>query len=146
MCRAPRSAKMSAWALALQLAQEDASHTVTIDDDNLRKVRAELLSTSTAFIDSCHEKLTAITRSSPHPGLTGAAMYVLCLRPRASIFAFSAYVLAYLVDLGPFAWCVSASGHPQSHPCLRTPTRGGRATTCLGPPGEKISTVPYLSM
>ena len=88
--------------LLCRLAQEDASQTITIDNGNLRKVRAELLSASTALFASLHEKLTTYARSSPHLGLAGAAMYVMCMQPRASRFTFSACMLAYSVDLGTF--------------------------------------------
>ena len=58
---------MSAQVLFAKLVEELESHAGKIGNVNLRKVRAEPLNASTAFIASVHHSLITYTRSSPLP-------------------------------------------------------------------------------
>ena len=55
---------MCARALICRLAQERASPTGRIGNDNLQKVRSEFLDATTAFIASLHHQPTTHTCSS----------------------------------------------------------------------------------
>ena len=78
--------------------QEDASHTGKMWNGNVRKVRADFLNATTAFIASLHHQLTTLHALVSTSGLTGTALNMLKMRPRASSSAFGACVLTSPVD------------------------------------------------
>ena len=98
-------ARTSTRALLYGLAQEGASHTTKIGNGILRKVIYDFFNPPTATIASSHHHLPTSPCSSLHPALTGAAVNVRQVQPRASSSAFSACVSTYLADPKPLLWC-----------------------------------------
>ena len=94
--------------LFAKLVQERASHAGKIGNAKMRKVRAELLNSTAAFIASLHHHLITYTRSSSLPGLSGAAHKMRSVRSQTSSNALSARVSTCSVDPEARVWCISA--------------------------------------
>ena len=97
--------------LFAKLVQERASHAGKIGNAKMRKVRAELLNSTAAFIASLHHHLITYTRSSSLPGLSGAAhkMRSLCGRrhqvtPALSSLTYRTYTVNKI-----FGFCTAYS-------------------------------------
>ena len=102
-----RCAKSSACAVIGMLAHGSAADIIKIDNDNMRKVRADLLSPSSASIATLFHYLLTSTPLDSVLALTGMSLYMLHMWLRASSSGFCACASTHSVDVGPAVVCAS---------------------------------------
>ena len=100
-------AKSRACAVIGMLAHGSAADIIKIDNDNLRKVRADLLSPSSASIATLFHALPSHIHTARLCAGPGMSVYMLHMWLRASSSGFCACASTHSVDVGPAVVCAS---------------------------------------